>query len=74
MDDIKFTTAGDMVGFESRLKVTASIDFVLHRGLIGNGINEAHIIECIREALEDRITGVSEPNRSNVTSIKVTSF
>lgn len=74
MVDIKFTTAGDMVKHESRVKVTATIDFVLHNGLIGEGINENYIIEAIHEALEDRITGVSEPNRSNVTSIKITSF
>ena len=74
MVDIKFTTAGDMVGTESRVNVTATIDFVLHRGLIGNGINEMYIIEAIREALEDRITGVSERDRSNVTAIKVTTF
>ena len=74
MDDIKFTTAGDMVGTESRVNVTATVEFVLHRGLIGNGINEAYIMECIREALEDRITGVSEQDRSSVQALKITTF
>lgn len=74
MDDIKFTTAGDMMCAESRVSVTATVEFVLHRGLIGNGINDAFIVECIREALEDNITGVSERDRSSVQSMKITTF
>ena len=71
MTDIKFTTAGEMVATRPTVLVTATVEFALHQGLIGESINEGYILECIREALEDRITGVSEPNRSIVQSIKV---
>jgi len=74
MDDIKFTTAGDMVGTESRVLVTATVEFVLNRSLLGSGINEGNVIEWIREALEDRITGVSERDRSSVQSLKIKTF